>query len=190
MTLLKHNERVKELILGDRDLRYYLKRGIIKVEPYDPVIVRENGLDLRLGNQMARLRETGRLLDTSRTDNPPEEFYEVVEGDEFVINPFERVLLTTLEYIKMPEDLMAFVNLRSSYARLGLMIPPTIVDSGFEGNITIEVVGSSFPVKLHSGERFIHLIFARVSSPVESPYKGVYQGQIGVRLPRFFAGSK
>ena len=174
------------MILGDRDLRYYLERGFIKIEPYDPVIVRENGLDLRLGSQVAKLKNSEKPVDTRSRENPPEEYYEVFEADSFVIGPHERVLLTTLEYVKLPEDIMAFVNLRSSYARLGLMIPPTIVDSGFEGNITIEVVGSRFPVKLYAGERFVHLIFARVSSPVEKPYRGVYQGQRGVRLPGFF----
>ncbi|MEM3411634.1 MAG: dCTP deaminase, partial [Fervidicoccaceae archaeon] len=56
----------------------------------------------------------------------------------------------------------------------------------FEGNITIEVVGGSFPIKLHSGDRFAHLIFARLLTPVEKPYIGDYQGQRGVRLPKMF----
>lgn len=175
------------MILGDRDLKYYLERGFIKVEPYDPTIIRENGLDLRLGSDIARLKRSNKPVDTRSNDNPPEEYYSMERGESFIIGANERVLLTTLEYVKLPEDLMAFVNLRSSYARLGLTIPPTIVDSGFEGNITIEVVGSTFPIKLYAGDRFIHLIFARVSSPVERPYRGVYQGQRGVRLPRFFS---
>jgi dCTP deaminase len=80
---------------------------------------------------------------------------------------------------------MGFVNLRSSYARIGLTIPPTIVDANFEGQLTIELVGGDFPVKLYAGDRFLHVVFARLSSIVEKPYSGKYQGQKGVRLPSF-----
>lgn len=172
------------MILGDRDLRYYIDKGLIRVEPFDPEIVRENGIDLRIGSQIARLRRTSQLLDV-RSVRDLEEYYEVEDGSSFVIYPGERVLLSTLEYIKLPDDLMGFVELRSTYARLGLSLPPTIVDAGFEGNITLEVLGSSFPVKLYSGDRFAHVIFAKTLSPVEKPYSGRYQKQRGVTLPRF-----
>ena len=109
----------------------------------------------------------------------------IERGKEFVINPREHVLLHTIEYIKLPLDLMGFVNLRSSYARIGLTIPPTIIDANFEGQLTIELVGGDFPVKLYAGDRFIHVVFAKLSSPVEKPYMGRYQGQRGVRLPSF-----
>lgn len=176
------------MILGDRDLKYYIEKGRIVVEPFDPEIVRENGVDLRIGGQMARLRRTDKVLDTA---NPPEdlsEFYVVEEGESFTIYPGERILLTTLEYLKLPEDIMAFVELRSSFARVGLTMPPTIIDAGFEGNVTLEIHGSSFPVKLYRGQRFAHIIFARTLSPVENPYRGRYQGQRGVTLPRLGLG--
>ncbi len=176
------------MILGDRDLKYYIEKGKIVVEPFDPEIVRENGIDLRIGGQIARLRRTDRVLDTA---NPPEdlsEFYVVEEGESFIIYPGERVLLTTLEYLKLPEDIMAFVELRSSFARTGLTMPPTIIDAGFEGNVTLEIHGSSFPVKVYRGQRFAHIIFARTLSPVENPYRGRYQGQRGVTLPKLGLG--
>ncbi len=172
------------MILGDRDLRYYIEKKLIVVDPFDPSIVRENGLDLRLGHQVARMKKTDEPFDVR---NPPEDlsaYYEIEEGDSFVIRPHEHVLLTTLEYIKLPEDIMAFVNLRSTYARLGIYAPPTIVDAGFEGTLTIELVGGEFPVRLYAGERFLHLVFAKLTSPVEKPYRGKYQGQRGVVLPK------
>ncbi len=176
------------MILGDRDLKYYIEKGRIVVEPFDPEIVRENGIDLRIGGQIARLRRTSKVLDTA---NPPEdlsEFYVVEEGESFIIYPGERVLLTTLEYLKLPEDIMAFVELRSSFARTGLTMPPTIIDAGFEGNVTLEIHGSSFPIKIYRGQRFAHVIFARTLSPVERPYRGRYQGQRGVTLPKLGLG--
>jgi len=170
------------LILGDRDLKYYISKGKIVVEPFSDELVRENGLDLRLAPEVARLKKTDKVFDV-KEGGCVEDFYEFERGESFVVQPNERVLLSTIEYIKLPEDLMAFVNLRSTYARLGLVLPPTIVDAGFEGTLTIEVLGGSFPVRLHAGERFVHLIFSKLTSPVEKPYSGLYQGQRGVRLP-------
>ncbi len=114
------------MILGDRELRYYIEKKLIVIEPFDPQIIRENGLDLRLGDEIARLKPTSEPFDPR---NPPKDlsrYYVIERGDSFVINPHEHVLLTTLEYIKLPSDLMAFVNLRSSFARLGIYAPPCV----------------------------------------------------------------
>jgi dCTP deaminase len=170
------------MILGDRDLKYYLEKGWIIIDPLKEDTIRENGVDLRVGGEIARFINTDKVFDP---DNPDYSFFQIEKGDEFIIHPYEHVLLVTEEYIKLPNDIMAFVNLRSSFARLGLFIPPTIVDAGFEGQLTIEVVGSSFPVKLKRGTRFLHLIFARTLTPVEHPYKGKYQRQTGVTVPKF-----
>ena len=170
------------MILGDRDLKYYLEKGWIKIVPFSEEIVRENGIDLRIGAEFARLKKTERVFDTTEKI---ENFYETINSNDIIIYPHEHILMTTHEYIELPNDVMAFVNLRSTYARLGLSIPPTIVDAGFKGQLTIEVVGSEFPVKLESGQRFLHLIFARTLTPVEKPYNGKYQGQQEVTLPKF-----
>ncbi len=173
------------MILGDRDLRYYISKGLIVIEPFDETIIRENGVDLRLGGEIARMHNPGKVFDVRNPPKDYSEFYTIEKGDSFIIYPHEHVLLTTLEYIKLPDDIMAFVNLRSTYARLGIYAPPTIVDAGFEGTLTIELVGGEFPVRLYKGERFLHLVFAKTTSPVERPYRGKYQGQRGIMLPKF-----
>ena len=170
------------MILSDRDLKYYLEKGWIKIEPLREDSIRENGIDLRIRNPFARLKKTNKIFTPG--DNI-EDFYEIIDSYEIIIQPHEHLLLTTLEYIELPNDIMAFVNLRSTYARLGISIPPTIVDAGFKGELTIEVIGSEFPVKLTVGEKFLHLIFAKTLSPVEKPYHGKYQHQRSVTLPRF-----
>jgi len=173
------------VILGDRDLKYYLEKGWIVIEPLSEDSIRENGVDLRVGKEIVRFKNTDEVFDIYSNNIEQEKFFVKERGDEFIIRPYEHVLLTTEEYIKLPHDIMAFVNLRSSFARLGLFIPPTIVDAGFEGELTIEVVGSSFPIKLRRGTRFLHLIFAKTLTPVERPYRGKYQGQRGATLPIF-----
>ena len=96
------------------------------------------------------------------------------------------MLLHTLEYLRLPSYIAGLVNLRSTWARTGIYIPATIVDAGFEGQLTIEVVGSSFPVKLYPGDRFLHLVLVKLGTPTSKPYNGAYRGQTGVRLPKFF----
>ncbi|MCD6591670.1 MAG: dCTP deaminase, partial [Thaumarchaeota archaeon] len=132
------------MILSDFDLWNYIKSGRLRIEPFRNDIVRENGLDLRIGKQIARMKSIDKIFDTHNSD--VNDFYEIEEGDSFIIRPREHVLLHTLEYIKLPIDLMGFVNLRSSYARIGLSIPPTIIDANFEGELTIELIGGEFPI--------------------------------------------
>ena len=170
------------MILSDRDLKYYLEKEWIKIVPYSEEIVRENGVDLRIGSQFAKLKKTQKVFEVGEKI---EDFYEIINSNEIIIYPHEHLLMTTMEYIELPNDIMAFVNLRSTYARLGISIPSTIVDAGFKGELTIEVIGSEFPVKLRSSERFLHLIFARTLTPVENPYHGKYQYQYNVTLPKF-----
>lgn len=73
---------------------------------------------------------------------------------------------------------MAFVELRSTWARQGLLIPPTIVDAGFHGNLTFEVVAFR-DIAIPLGQPFAHLVFARLTSPA-TPYRGRYYGQTGI----------
>jgi len=170
------------MILSDRDLKYYLEKGLIKIDPFSDEIIRENGIDLRIGSSFARLSNSDEVFEIGKNI---EDFYTVTNSDYFIVFPHEHVLMTTLEYLELPNDIMAFVNLRSTFARLGLFIPPTIVDAGFKGQLTIEIVGSEFPIKLQSGQRFLHLIFAKTLTPVENPYHGKYQKQQNVTLPKF-----
>jgi len=175
------------MILGDRDLKYYLEKGWIVIKPLKEDNIRENGVDMRVGGEIARFKMTDELFEEGKDVS---RFFQKEIGDEFVIKPNEHVLLVTEEYLRLPNDIMAFVNLRSSFARLGLTIPPTIVDAGFEGQLTIELVGSTFPIKLKRDTRLLHLIFAKTLSPVERAYQGRYQGQTGVTLPRLTEGKK
>jgi dCTP deaminase len=176
---------VKELILSDRDIKWYLSRGLLKIEPIFEDTVRENGVDLRLGGELCRLKRTDHVLDTA-SKYDADLFYECsrVSSDGFIIQPYEHVLVTTLERVCLPDDLVGLVNLRSTFARYGVYAPPTVIDAGFCGQVTIELIGSAFPVKLYPGQRFLHVVFARTMTPAANPYHGKYQGQKGVTLPR------
>lgn len=174
------------MILSDHDILVLLRSGELSIEPFDPEIVRENGLDLRVGPNYCLFRETGKPLDP-RSPGDWREYYECGEsGDHIVIPPRRHMLLHTIEKIALPPYIAGLVNLRSTWARTGIYIPATIVDAGFEGQLTIEVIGSSFPVIIPVGERFLHLVLVRLGHPSTKPYSGKYKGQKGVRLPKFF----
>ena len=110
-------------VLSDVDLLNYIKSGKLKVIPLSEDTIRENGLDLRLGGQLARFKGTSKVFEPGADLR---DFYEIEEAEDFLIRPHEHVLLHTIEYIKLPNDLMGFVNLRSTFARLGLFIPPCL----------------------------------------------------------------
>ncbi|ADI32489.1 deoxycytidine triphosphate deaminase [Staphylothermus hellenicus DSM 12710] len=177
---------MKQLILSDWDIRVYIEKKLLIINPLFPDTIRENGVDLRFGYQFCRFKKDQNIIiDTAR--DPVDKTLVCEETDEdkgIIINPLEHVLATTLEWIEMPNDLIGFVNLRSTFARYSLYIPPTIIDAGFKGNITIELIGGSIPVKVYPKQRFLHVIFARTSSPVYRPYSGKYQEQKGVTPPK------
>ena len=172
------------MILSDANLREYLKSGRLVVEPLDWEVVRENGLDLRLGPEFCEVLRTYDALVVGEGDVA--KYYKCSKGEKFVeLKPSTHYLLHTLEEIGLPDDLMGFVELRSTFARLGFLMPPTIVDAGFRGQLTIEVLTPPYPTRVRVGTRFLHVVFARTLTPVVSTYRGRYQGQVGVTLPRW-----
>ncbi|CAQ58452.1 dCTP deaminase [Stygiolobus rod-shaped virus] len=164
------------MVLSHQTIKKFVKQRKIIINPFFDDTVRENGIDLRLGNEILRFKQKLNIKSIDNLQN----LYEKESGEHFVIYPNEHVLLTTLEYIKLPSDIMAFVNLRSTFARLGMMIPPTIVDAGFEGQLTIELINGPVPFLLDVGTRFLHLVFEKLDEPTQVPYQGKYQYQVGV----------
>ena len=177
------------MMLSREAITSLIYSGELRITPEDSYSVRENGIDLAIGKQYCVLQDTPQLLDTSKEYLFPEDFYNCMEAkeDEGIIIPARgRVLLHTEGYVQFPSNVAGLVELRSTYARLGLSLPPTVVDSGFKGQITIEVIGSSFPIMVHPGEKIVHLVLYYLDRRTNYPYQGTYQGQTGVRLPKMF----
>lgn len=171
-------------MLSGKEIRRLIGEGRLVIEPFSEEIVRENGVDLRIGSEVAVLLNNPEPLDPDKLGEIDlGGYYKVFQTDSFVLQPYMKVLVTTLEYIKMPEDIAGLIGVRSTFARLGVSIPPTLIDAGFEGELTIEIHGGAFPVVLRRGMRFAHVAFYRIEGePVI--YKGRYHGQRGVTLPR------
>jgi len=174
------------MALSNDDILNYINNKKLIIRPFEQKILTGNGVDLRLGNEIARLIPTGSNdeIFNSRNENV-RKWYQIEHcHDSFIIYPRECLLCHTLEYLKLPNDLIGFCQLRSTFARMGLLMPPTIIDAGFEGQLTIELIGSVFPIKLYIGQKIIHVTFFKLITPSTLPYKGKYLGQVKITLPK------
>lgn len=152
--------------------------------------------DLRLGDNFAFplandrfISPRGKVYNAVDPTMPAEVSPRAAQPDRtFYIEPKEFVLATTKEYIKLPNDLTAFVEGRSSIGRMGLFVQNAgWVDPGFEGEITLELFNASDnTIKLVAGMRIAQLVFARLDRPAKAPYNGKYQGQRGATGSRVF----
>ena len=177
------------MILSDFDLMHMIKSGRLKIEPFVDEIVRENGIDFRLGDEVGR--HNMKMGDSFVMDPSDEQMiknaYKIEKGvSQIIIGTGEQVLLTTNEYVDLPDDIVGMVELRSTWARHGLSMPPTIIDAGFRGTVTLEVINNApYRIGIKPMTRFAHIIFVRTTSRVEKSYnKGSYSGQRGVRIPK------
>ena len=176
------------MILSDFDLGSMLKEKRLIIKPFNKEIIRENGVDLRLADEVGYhnpMLGEDFVVDPSKKEDIENEYIVEKNKKEIILQPKQQVLLSTIEYLKMPDNLIGFVELRSTWARHGLIMPPTIIDAGFEGTITLEVYNASiYKIKLKPKLRFAHIIFAVTMNRVKNTYKGSYSGQKGVFKPK------
>ena len=163
------------MILSDGGLQKLLDSGELVVEPINDQSIQPASIDCRLGDHFL-------VADQSKTNvlSMSEEIqYKEVVADKIIIEPHSFLLATTMEYIKLPDNMVSFVEGRSSIGRMGLFIQNAgWVDPGFEGKITLELYNAnSFPIELESGRRICQLVFGLMDAPALSPYRGKYQGQ-------------
>ncbi|MFH1283983.1 MAG: dCTP deaminase [Candidatus Peregrinibacteria bacterium] len=171
------------MILSDKTIKSMLETGILTIDPIDEHSIQPASVDCRLGSHFLIMEENQMSLLTLDS----EIHYREMESDSITIPPHSFILATTREYVKLPHDLTAFVEGRSSIGRMGLFIQNAgWVDPGFEGKITLELYNaSSLPIKLQSGKRVCQLVFCKMDQKAQSPYKGKYQGQtqsVGSRI--------
>jgi len=115
----------------------------------------------------------------------------VTDDGGIILRPGEFALATTKETVRMPDNLAANVDGRSSYGRYGLAVHITAgyIDPGFRGQITLELKNNnSHAIELRPGECIAQLVFKRLSEPCNVPYgdeRGShYQGQKGAEPAR------
>jgi len=140
-------------------------------------------VDLHLGNTFAQLGVKQKFLFLDS-----ESVYQHVQTEDFLLEPSKFVLASTQEKISVPNHLAAFVAGRSSVGRLGLQIQNAgFVDSGFQGQITLELYNQSEkPILLKAGVRICQIVFFQLDETTEQPYSGKYQNQEGATGSRIY----
>ena len=163
------------MIISDKTLKAMLQSGELICEPIDEQSIQPASIDCRLGDHFLIMDENHMHV----IDMEDEIKYREVVSETITIPPHSFLLATTQEYVKVPDDLTAFVEGRSSIGRIGLFIQNAgWVDPGFEGRITLELYNaSSLPIKLQAGKRICQLVFCKMDGKAQNPYRGKYQGQ-------------
>ena len=113
--------------------------------------------------------------------------------DVCVIPPNSFALARTVEYFRIPKDVLVVCLGKSTYARCGLIVNVTPLEPGWEGQVTLEISNTTpLPAKVYANEGIAQFLFYRGESPCEVSYadrSGKYMGQKGVTLPRIKTGS-
>lgn len=179
------------MILSDRDIMGLLKSGKLVIDPLDPKTqIQPSSVDLRLGSTFRLFKPSEKAYIDPVNDQDLEKYTEVIEvedGKPFILHPWEFVLATTMERVKLPNDLVGRLEGRSSLGRIAVVIHATagFIDSCFDGHLTLEMSNvGKLPVALYPGQRVCQVVFEKLSSPSEKPYghpdrESKYQHQEG-----------
>ena len=129
-------------VLADRDIRAELESGRVRIEPYDPVDLQPSSVDLHLDRSFRVFRNNRYAFIDVRQPQPDlTELLTITDDEPFILHPGEFVLGQTVEWVELPDDLVARLEGKSSLGRLGLLIHSTAgyVDPGWKGNLTLEL---------------------------------------------------
>ena len=109
-------------------------------------------------------------------------------GDTCIVPPNSFVLARTIEYFRIPRDILVICLGKSTYARCGIIVNVTPLEPEWEGQVTIEISNTTpLPAKIHAGEGICQFLFLQGNEPCETSYAdkaGKYMRQRGVALPR------
>jgi len=183
------------LILSDRDIRKAIKEGRIGIDPFVDSSVQPSSVDVHVDRYFRTFHNARHpFIDVKKPMEDLTELVEVDQDEAFILHPGEFVLGSTNEYVRLPDDLVARLEGKSSLGRLGLLIHSTagFVDAGFEGHLTLELSNvANLPITIYPGMKIGQIGFFRLSSPAEHPYGSTevaskYQGQRGPTPSRFY----
>ncbi|PRS31700.1 dCTP deaminase [Bacillus sp. RJGP41] len=162
------------MILSNKTILKKIKEQELIIEPLKQSQLQPASIDLRIGNHFLTIDEYSTPLIS--LDKPAA--YKEIYKDHIIIPPQAFVIGTTIEVIKLPNNMSAFVEGRSSIGRLGLFIQNAgWVDPGFEGHITLELYNANrVPIELKAGRRICQLVLAALDQET-APYIGKYYGQ-------------
>jgi dCTP deaminase len=182
------------MILSDRSIREAIGSGRLVIEPFDPACVQPASIDLRV-DCLFRVFHNARYpyIDVKKDMEGLTELVDV-KSEAFILHPGEFVLGSTLEWVKLADDLAGRLEGKSSLGRLGLLTHSTagFVDPAFEGHLTLELSNvANLPITIYPGMKIGQLSIFQLTTPAEHPYGSgemgsKYQGQRGPTPSRFY----
>ncbi|MBA6291492.1 dCTP deaminase [Colwellia sp. MB3u-70] len=187
--------------LSDKDIEESLRKGQIGISPApDSSMISGVSVDIRLGNEFRVFQDhTAPYIDLSGPKDEmqkamnavmSEEIY-IPDGEAFFLHPGELALAVTYESVSLPDNIVGWLDGRSSLARLGLMVHVTAhrIDPGWSGQIVLEFYNSGkLPLALRPKMKIAALNFETMSSSAERPYNkredAKYKDQMGAVASR------
>jgi len=145
------------------------------------------GYDMRVAGEFSVFTPNihNSVVDPKEIDERAMVEYEV--DDHILIPPNSYVLGRSVEYFRMPSDVLALVVGKSTYARSGIIVNVTPLEPGWAGHVTIEISNATpLPAKVYAHEGIAQVVFLRGEQPDISyaDREGKYQRQEGITLPR------
>ncbi len=157
------------MILTNRDILEFIEKGKIEIEPLDKSQIGSASVDLRVSNEWWVFKKGVKLS----TSTDWREVMEFKRAESITLKPQEMCLGITVERIRLSEDISAFLQGRSRFARLGLSVHVTsaFVHPGVNNRQVLEIINNSpyeFEVKAFS--RISQIIFFKNLSKTTKPY--------------------
>lgn len=182
------------MVLSDKEIKNYVATHQM-IEPFHGFQVKEGvisyglssyGYDFRISDVFKIFTNVrNSLVDPKHFD--PNAFIEY-QGIECVIPPNSFVLARSLEYFRIPREIIAICLGKSTYARCGIIVNVTPLEPEWEGYVTVEISNTTpLPAKIYSMEGICQVIFVKGGEICETSYadkKGKYQKQMGLTLPK------
>ena len=165
------------------------------IEPFEDKQIRGNsisygvssyGYDARVGSEFKIFTNVNTEIVDPKNFKPTS--FVTKKGPECIIPPNSFVLASTIEYFRIPNDVLVICLGKSTYARCGIIVNVTPLEPGWEGYVTLEFSNTTpLPAKIYANEGVAQFIFLKGSEKPEVTYadrKGKYMGQTGVTLPK------
>ena len=183
------------MVLSDATISRALDDGRIEIDPYDEALLQPSSVDVRV-DRFFRVFRNNRYpyIDVKVEQEELTELVEV-EGDHpFILHPGEFVLGSTLERIRLSDDLVARLDGKSSLGRLGLLIHSTagFIDPGWDGHVTLELSNvANLPITIYPEMKIGQISFMQMTEPATTPYGAAaigskYKGQKGPTASRYW----
>ncbi len=144
------------------------------------------GYDIRVAEEFKIFTNINNtVIDPKNFD--PRSFVDV-KTDVCIVPPNSFALARTIEYFRIPRDVLTICLGKSTYARCGIIVNVTPFEPEWEGTVTLEISNTTpLPAKIYANEGIAQVLFFQSDEPCEMSYKdkkGKYQAQTGVTLPK------